>query len=341
MSRAEAAGRTVDFVLAEVRALIESPYRAVVDVLPPEVRHVAGYHIGWWEADGAARSVTGKALRPVLALTCARAAGGSEANAIPAALSVELVHDFSLLHDDVMDGDTTRRHRPTAWTVFGAEQAILVGDVLLTLAVEQASLLPDAANTVKVLTGALRDLCAGQWSDLAYEDRAEVTLADCVRMAEGKTGALLGAACELGAIAGGATSAQARCFREFGRHLGVAFQLIDDVLGIWGDPQTTGKPVGADLVARKKSLPVVAALTSDTDAGRRLAWIYRHNEALGERSVAYAADLVESAGGRWWAQHEADRRLEEAFVCLGGADPDPAAVDDLRVLASLITRRDH
>jgi geranylgeranyl diphosphate synthase type I len=341
MSLRQTTDRAAAHILAEARALVEPAHRAVIDGLPAEIRHVAGYHSGWWEADGRGCSTTGKAVRPALSLACARAAGGQQSAAVPAGVAVELVHDFSLLHDDVMDGDLTRRHRPTAWAVFGVGQAILVGDVLLTLASEQACGLPGGTATVKVLTGSVLELCAGQWSDLAFEERGEVTVAECVAMAEGKTGALLGAACQLGAIVGGANPEQAACYRTFGRQLGVAFQLIDDLLGIWGDPRVTGKPVGSDLASRKKSLPVVAALTSDTPAGQHLAWIYGRQEPLDEQSLAHVAGLIEAAGGRTWARDKADRCLREAFACLTAATPDAAAVADLQLLADLITRRDH
>lgn len=291
-------------ILERARALTEPAHRAVIDALPAEIRHVAGYHSGWWEADGRGRSFPGKSVRPALALACAPAAGCDGAAAIPAAVAVELVHDFSLLHDDVMDRDLTRRHRPTAWALFGVGQAILVGDVLLTLAAEQVCVLPGGTATVKVLTGAMLELCAGQWSDLAFETRSKVTLAECVRMAEGKTGALLGAACQLGAIASEASPDQTARYRDFGRHLGVAFQLIDDLLGIWGDPALTGKPVGADLIAHKKSLPVVAALTSGTPAGEHLAWVYGREEALDDRSIAHA---TAPGGGRGRAHLGAGR----------------------------------
>jgi geranylgeranyl diphosphate synthase type I len=340
LSQAQATGRTAK-ILAEARALTEPAHRAVVDDLPADIRHVAGYHSGWWEADGRVCSTPGKAIRPALALASARAAGGTARDAVAAGVAVELVHDLSLLHDDVMDGDLTRRHRPTAWAVFGVGQAILVGDMLLTLACEQACALPGGISAMKVLTGAMLEVCSGQWSDIAFEDRAEVSLAECVRMAEGKTGALLGAACELGAIAGGADRGQAARYRQFGRHLGVAFQLIDDLLGIWGDPNITGKPAGADLVARKMSLPVVAALSSGTSSAQNLAWAYRRQEPMDGQCVAHVADLIEAAGGQTWAEEEASRQLEEAFACLTAADPDPAAAADLRLLADLITHRNH
>jgi geranylgeranyl diphosphate synthase type I len=325
--------RNATLILTETRQLTSAAHRAALDSLPVAMRHMAGYHAGWWDADGNAASTAGKAIRPAFALACARAADGSDDAAIPAAVAVELVHDFSLLHDDVMDGDLTRRHQPAAWTVFGTGQAILVGDALLAVALEQ---LPDPA-AMRVLTAAVRDLCAGQSADVAFEDRSDVDVAQCLTMVEGKTGALLGAACQLGAMAAGLTAAESESYRLFGRELGLAFQLVDDLLGIWGDPAVTGKPAGNDLASRKKSLPVVFALGSDTSAATSLASVYA---AEGNVDVPRATALVEEAGGRAWAQSEADRRTAAALQALTTAAPTPAGAADLYTLASLITRRE-
>ena len=358
--------RTAAQILAETRAAVNPAHLAAVDGLPPEIRHVAGYHIGWWEADGRLTGAGGKAVRPAFVLACARAAGGGgDQAAVPdpwaptqaavnAAVAVELVHDFSLLHDDVMDGDLTRRHRAAAWAVFGVGRAILVGDALLALAMDVltgdpgpdddagARGLPRAwAGSARVLSGTLLELCRGQSADLAFENRGDVTLAECLAMAERKTGALLGAACQLGALAGGADSRAAELYRSFGRQVGVAFQLVDDVLGIWGDPAVTGKPAGNDLAARKKSLPVVAALTSGSQAAGHLARLYQREDTFDEAAVAHAAELVEMAGGRAWALAEAERRIQAAREALAGARPEPNAEADLHVLADLITRRNH
>ncbi|HTX26632.1 MAG TPA: polyprenyl synthetase family protein [Streptosporangiaceae bacterium] len=336
--------RTVAQVLAETLAVVEPAYRAAVNDLPPEIRHVAGYHIGWWEADGRAAGACGKAVRPALVLACARAAGGGGDHAeLPgrpapaqAAVAVELVHDFSLLHDDVMDGDLTRRHRAAAWAVFGVGRAILVGDSLLALAMDMLS-----GDPGRVLSGALLELCRGQSADLAFEDRGNVLLTECLNMAERKTGALLGAACQLGALAGGADPRVAELYGRFGRPLGVAFQLVDDLLGIWGDPAVTGKPAGNDLAARKKSLPVVAALSSNSRAAYLLARLYEREDAFDTATIGRAAELVEKAGGRAWALAEIGRRIEAARAALAQARPEPSAAADLHLLADLITRRNH
>lgn len=189
--------RTAQRILTEARLAVEPAHRAAIDALPRTIRHLAGYHIGWWEADGRPASHYGKAVRPALVLACARAAAGAVAGppaeqaALPSAVAVELIHDFSLLHDDVMDQDPIRRHRPAAWTVFGTAQAVLAGDALLTAGMQQLGSGPRA----QVLASAVRDLCRGQSDDLAFESRHDVTVAECMAMADGKTAALLGAAC--------------------------------------------------------------------------------------------------------------------------------------------------
>ncbi|MET8854187.1 family 2 encapsulin nanocompartment cargo protein polyprenyl transferase [Amycolatopsis sp. NPDC004625] len=324
-------------VLAWSKGLVDPALRAAAERLPDAMRRIAGYHLGWWDADGRAASADGgKALRPALVLLCAEAAGGDPADAVPAAVAVELVHNFSLLHDDVMDGDTTRRHRPTAWTVFGIGPAVLAGDALLSLAFEV--LAPSGAPNARLLSAAVLALNEGQAADLDFEQREDVTPGECVRMAEGKTAALLGAACALGAASG---PRPADGFGAFGRALGLAFQHIDDLLGIWGDPAVTGKPVYSDLQNRKKSLPVVTALCSGTGEAAELAALYARQEPLGPADLAHAATLVEAAGGRQWSQAQADALLAKALRDLTATAPAPRPAAELTSLARLITTRTH
>ncbi|MFD0889743.1 polyprenyl synthetase family protein, partial [Streptosporangium algeriense] len=270
----------------------------------------------------------------------AESAGDGDAvvTAVPAAVAVELVHDFSVLHDDVMDGDRTRRHRPAAWTLFGTGTAVLAGDTLLITAIQQLADGPTPEG-VGVLVAAVSEMCAGQASDLAFETRTDVSVPECLTMAEAKTGALMGAACQLGAMASGADRDTAHGYRVFGRQLGLAFQLVDDLLGIWGDPQVSGKPVGADLAARKRSLPVVAALTSGTKAGDLLAQMYASTGDFDQTAVTRAAELVEASGGRAWAQAEAERRTREARQALAAIRPAPGGAEELATLTALMVGR--
>src|SRR6267154_482338 len=277
--------------VAVARDLVGPATEAAINRLSPRVRRVAAYHYGLADEKGnPVRVGSGKALRPALALLSARAAGVPAERGVMAAVAVELVHNFSLLHDDIMDGDTERRHRPTAWTVFGVGAAILAGDALLALA--QDLLLegpaPQGLWAARCLSVAVQRLIAGQGADLAFERRDDVTLAECQEMAGDKTAALMACACSIGAIHIGAPPALAMGLAGFGAHVGLAFQLTDDLLGIWGAPEVTGKPVRSDLRARKKSLPIVAALGSGTPQGEELAELLARTEPLSEDELLHA-----------------------------------------------------
>ncbi|MEO7196576.1 MAG: family 2 encapsulin nanocompartment cargo protein polyprenyl transferase [Pseudonocardiaceae bacterium] len=356
-------GRSAREVLAWSRTTVEPALRAAVDTLPASMRRIAGYHFGWWNEHGksyemsekdtkkgpekdSAKGIGGKAIRPTLVLLSAQAVGGLPAAAVPAAAAVELVHNFSLLHDDVLDGDLTRRHRPTAWSVFGLNAAILAGDALLTLALDvlATSGHPAATDGTRMLTATVQKLIDGQSTDLTFEQRVQVELAECLSMVRKKTGSLISCACAMGASFGGGSLAQVEQLRGFGTHLGLAFQHMDDLLGIWGDPAVTGKPVHSDLLSRKKSLPVVAALNSDTPAGRELAALYYRTAPLSNTELARAAELIELAGGRAWSQAQVDDLLARALRQLPTADltaHTARAIGELGALARLATHRDH
>jgi geranylgeranyl diphosphate synthase, type I len=335
-----------DQTLAWSRELVEPALRDAVGSLPPSVRRVAGYHLGWWDRHGTcgkAASGGGKALRPTLVLLSAAVVGGSPREAVPAAVAVELVHNFSLLHDDVMDGDLTRRHRPTAWSVFGIGSAILAGDALLTLALDvlATSGHPAAGAAMRTLSAAVQELVEGQCTDLAFERESTVDVRDCEAMAVGKTAALMGAACALGAQFGRAAPEHVGHLRAFGEQLGLAFQHVDDLLGIWGEPVVTGKPVFSDLRSRKKSLPVVAALSSNTEAGAELAALYDSSAEPSDADLRRMADLVELAGGRSWSTSQADDLLARAVVRLDELRSASPATAELTDLAQLLIHRDH
>jgi geranylgeranyl diphosphate synthase type I len=336
--------RRPDQVLAECRRLFGPALRAAVERLPDSARRVAAYHFGWLDEQGQpASSDSGKAIRPALTLLGAEAVGGSAAAAVPAAVAVELAHNFSIMHDDVLDGDETRRHRATAWAVFGRSDAILTGSALFTLALdvlaEQGP--PAADEAIRMLNGAVLDLLEGQSADLSFERRTEVSVTECLRMADAKTAALIGTSCALGGLFGGADAARVERLRSFGRHVGLAFQFADDLLGIWGDPEMTGKPVYSDLTSRKKSLPVVAALTSGTWEGEELAELYALERPLSATELRRASDLIEAAGAREWSQAQADELLARAMGDLAAVGPTARPAAELAALARLATRRDH
>ena len=224
------------------------------------------YHMGW-TGEGAGREATGKRIRPLLTLLVVSASGGEWLHAIPAAAAVELVHNFSLAHDDIQDNSPKRRGRPTLWTKCGAPMAINAGDALLGLANQAMLDLSQnyPAQAVVKATRVLQDTCLeltrGQYLDMAYENRSDLSITDYWSMIEGKTAALLSACTQIGAILGGVNETTIEQFRLFGRNLGLAFQIQDDILGIWGDESLTGKSAASDLVEGKNSLPVLYGIS--------------------------------------------------------------------------------
>lgn len=322
------------------RELVMPALRTAVEELDPVTRDVVGYHFGWTDqhgnelADGG-----GKTLRPALAVLCAQAAGADPATAVPGAVAVELVHNFSLLHDDVMDGDTERRQQPTVWWRYGIPTAILAGDALLTLAMDTVERSGSHAASSAV-TSAVQELIAGQRKDVGFETRHDVELPECMEMVDGKTGALMCCAARVGPLLGGATTGTAQALGRFGRDLGTAFQLVDDLLGIRGDPAVTGKPVGSDLRAGKKTVPVVAALNSGTPAAGTLAEMYFDRTAASESELRHMVELLDRCGALRWTEQAADAHVARALRSLRHVDPPPGIRDALHQFAAFITERD-
>jgi geranylgeranyl diphosphate synthase, type I len=331
-------------VLARLRGVVQPALEAAVDGLEDErMQLVASYQMGWRDAHGTPVQAGGKAIRPALTVLAARAAGGQPGAGVPAAVAVELVHNFSLLHDDVMDRDVERRHRPTGWVVFGEGQAILAGNAMLTAAFE--TLVRDGVagqRCLPCLLTATQELISGQSQDLDLEGRDGVTVEDVLRMEAGKTAALLSCATSIGALAAGATPEIVAGFASFGHELGVAFQLVDDILGVVGDPATTGKSASSDVRAGKRSAPIVAALTAGNPAAARLAELLADGPPESDADVALATELIGQAGGLDWAGREADARLERARARLRALDlPDVEAVAELSAVADYIVARDR
>jgi geranylgeranyl diphosphate synthase, type I len=329
-------------VLRRARRLLDPALRERVDRLPPEVGRVIAYHLGFTDAEGHPVDADGgKAVRPALALLSAEAAGAPAEAGLPGAIAVELVHNFSLLHDDVMDHDLERRHRPTAWALFGVGQAIVTGDALMIEAI--AALLdvtvPHGVRAASSLTTATARMIAGQAQDLSFASRLDVTPDECLAMCADKTGALLSCASSIGAILAGASQAVVDALAGFGLHLGLAFQAVDDLLGIWGRPGATGKPVAGDLREHKKTLPVVIALASSGRNRDRLAAVLS-NGSMTEEAVHEAMELVERCGGRAGCLREAERQLDAAMGWLDRAPLEASARAELEEVAAFVAARD-
>ena len=356
-------------VLDRVRLLTMPALRAAVDRLEPSIARVAAYHLGWVDAEGNAMAGNGgKAVRPTLAVLSAEAVAAESEVALPGAVAVELIHNFSLLHDDLMDGDEERRHRPTSWKVFGPAMAILAGDALLALAEDVLLEAPGETGprAARHLTEATDRLITGQAEDLSFEGRLDVSVGECMAMVGNKTGALLACSASIGAVLAGAPAESVEALSGYGYHLGLAFQAVDDLLGIWGQPEVTGKPAWSDLRQRKKSVPVAYALSSGGRVGERLAGLLgvpggvrgtaegfpgrsgrpaerlaaEGGPRLSEEDLALAAKLVQEAGGRDWTMAEAERQLGLALRRLDQVAVPAATRDELVGLARFVTSRE-
>ena len=337
----------VDDVLSRYREPVVAAMRAALD--RPGVGHLRlmRYHLGWEDAAGnAVPPASGKMLRPALCLLCCEAAGGDIARAMPAAAALELLHNFTLIHDDIEDGSDTRHGRQTLWRVVGVPQAINAGDGMFVLAQRTLLAMADAGvepgrvlDAARMLDEACVALCEGQYADIGFETRDRVTLAEYVAMIDGKTASLIGASMAIGAIAGGADAATVAAFGECGRMLGRAFQIQDDVLGIWGEAALTGKPVADDIRSRKRSFPIAWAFEHlRGDAAAELARIYA-SATLTEDDVDAVVSLLDEAGARPVAVAEATRWAQAAIAALQPAQLDEERRRDIEALASFFVHR--
>lgn len=326
------------------RARLEvTPVLAAASVgLEPELRRVVEYHWGWVDKAGAPiADRSGKALRPTLALLSAEAVGAEIEVALTGAAAVELVHDFTLLHDDVMDDDHERRGRPAAWTVFGMGAAICAGDAMSLLA-QQVLLSDQSAHRCEALSALLdatQTVIAGQALDLSFEGSIDLSVEDYLSMSGKKTGALLGCSASIGAILAGASANHVASLREFGEALGLAFQAVDDWLGIWGDPARVGKPAASDLRQRKSSLPIVMAMASEAPAGRALREWMKSDDPVDEAAIRRGVDWLDALGAEKETLDLARREFDRAIESLEKAPLEEAAKDDLARVASFVVER--
>jgi len=332
--------------------LVEAELREVLAPSQPQLASFYGmmqYHLGWIDKDFVpTRDGTGKCLRPILCLLTCQATGGDPDQALPAAASIELVHNFSLVHDDIEDKSPLRRGRPTVWRVWDVPQAINVGDGLFALAHLAMQRLTDRGVPLRrvlaafeILDGACLALTEGQYLDLSFEARLDVNVDEYLSMIRGKTAALFGAAAQLGAFIAGSDPQSTAHYRRFGENLGLAFQIVDDVLGIWGEPQVTGKPAAEDIRQRKKTLPIVWALEEEKRIwGKGLREIYRR-EIIDQEAVEAALQILEDLGARHYAKEMADEYYRQALAELDATGVENEAQDDLRELAAFLVERTY
>jgi geranylgeranyl diphosphate synthase type I len=307
---------------------------------PTETFHeMLCYHLGW-TGENAGPEARGKRIRPLLLLLVLASCGAEWLRAVPAAAAVELIHDFSLVHDDIQDNSPKRRGRPTVWKKWNVAQAINVGDALFVMSNQAMIGLSNvyAAESVvrasRAMQEACLDLTRGQFLDMSYQGRVDLAIEDYWPMISGKTAALLSACAEIGSILGDADERNIRLYREFGRALGLAFQVQDDILGIWGDEAKTGKPAESDLVEGKNSLPVLYGIARMGKFRERWA---RHS--IRPEEVAGVAQMLVEEGAYDFARSEAQRLTHQALEALRMAEPSGAAGQELFELTDKLLNR--
>jgi geranylgeranyl diphosphate synthase type I len=306
-----------------------------------ELQQMMAYHMGWEGERTRSSAGGGKRIRPLLVLLTTAASGGDWQLALPAAASVELIHNFSLLHDDIEDNSPSRRGRPTVWVRWGVSQAINTGDAMFSLAHLMMLELDKGISpivtleAVKIIQNTCLHLTQGQYLDISYEDRNDLRLEDYYPMISGKTAALIAACTEIGALVAGANKDIQEHFRTFGLNLGLAFQALDDLLGIWGDPTKIGKSNASDLLSGKKSLPVLYGLEKGGVFSER--WM---KGGISPDEVPELARELEIEGGRAYTQEAADQFTQKALEALKNAKPTGEPGKALRILSNQLLQRE-
>ena len=326
-------------------------YRVLPSSGNSEAYRLLRYHLGWIDQQGNTldTSVTqGKALRPTLCLFACDALGDDYSKALPAAAALELIHNFSLIHDDIQDQDVERRHQPTVWHLWGIPKALWSGNAmqctgdLSLLEVLGKDVAPATVLRVsEILTESYTEMIQGQVLDLQFESRTDIKADEYLFMIACKTGALIRAGLEIGALLGTDDPATVKAFAKFGEHLGQAFQIRDDYLGIWGDQATLGKATGNDIRRRKKSYPVVFAL--ERASGRAMVDLLRiyDQEELQEEDVQRVLAVLNEVGAQENAQRLTEVAAAQALEALKPIYLPDWAKTEAEELVDFLARREY
>ena len=336
-------------VFQRYRSQIDVALRASLEGRNVPVYDVLRYSLGWADVDGNPRDGTvGKGLRPTLCLCACEATGGEARTALPAGVALELIHNFSLIHDDIQDRDDVRHNMPTVWALWGDSKALVAGDTLRVIAdtalqslVEEGVSLEQTLNVGGLLAEAYLEMIEGQYLDMAYEGRHDITISQYLAMVSRKTGALIRCAMKIGAVIGTTDPASIRALGDCGLSLGLVFQIRDDLLGVWGDQDAIGKPVGADIRRKKNSLPVVWAMSRATGADKKLLAEIYDRETLSEEDVALVLEIMDNVKAGECTQSLAAEHCERALERLSSVEMAPESRRDIEEIAHFLLVREH
>lgn len=304
------------------RETLDTALKSLVPGSPEGLYGLLRYHLGWAGPDGepTAGGSRGKALRPTLCFLVCEALSGEWSQVANQAATLEFIHNFTLIHDDIQDHDLERRGRPTVWSIWGVEKGLWAGNVMRSLADRAMTLgslpVPKTVRASELLTQAYLETMEGQYMDLEFETRAGIGTEDYIAMISRKTGALIRCAMEVGALVGTDDEDTVRILRDCGAHLGLAFQVRDDILGIWGDEAATGKATGNDIRRKKKSFPVVYGLANAAGSARRVLDAAYGASEVDEAQVADVLDVLATMGADREAQALVDEHSQQALAVL-------------------------
>lgn len=333
-----------DIIRQRYATELDATMRQIISTLPdePDFGVMLRYALGWENETGQPfLKPTGKRLRPILLLLCTEAAGGNWKNALSAAAAVEILHNFSLIHDDIQDDSPTRHGRPTVWKHWGLANAINAGDAMLVLAyvamqnLIQVNIPPERILYIwQIFNQTNLELTRGQHLDMKFERQVNVEVDEYISMIKGKSAALLSACAQIGSHIAQSDPEIATYYAEFGLNIGIAFQIRDDILGIWGNPEITGKSAATDITSRKKSLPVLYGLANSD----QLVRIYQRSR-FGDQDVAEAIAALDEIDAQKYTKQRELVYYERAMSALESANPRGDAAQWLNGFVEMLFQR--
>lgn len=343
-------------VLTKYNEDLQLSLRGILDFYKVEdlpVYDMLNYCFGWQDILGNdLKGETGKGLRPSLCLFAAEALGGSYNEAIRSAISLELIHNFSLIHDEIQDFDEFRHHRPTLWAVWGFEKALIAGDVLRVIADKSIEFFENNSNEeanidfnlqsecTKLLTDACLEMIEGQYLDITFENQIDVEMSQYMNMISKKTGALIRCSLNLGALIGTKDRKVVNIFKKAGTDLGYGFQIRDDILGIWGTENSTGKPVGADIKRKKKSIPILHAINTSSDKSREVLENIFKKEELLDDDIFTVLSIMDDTKSLDYSENLANEYCDKSIEHIASAKLNTASMNDFIDLAKFLALRE-
>ncbi len=329
---------------------INDTISGMLEGTPETIHGIISYHFGWVDQTFApVNSGRGKMLRPTIHLLVFEALTGGYKEALPVAASIEMIHNFSLMHDDIEDNDSERRGRSTAWTIWGQPRIINIGDFLYSLAIKSLYQLDRRKfpaerifAVLNLIIDACMELTKGQELDINFENSQEVSTAMYLDMVYKKTGALIEAAILSAAKLGTSDENVIKNYRDFAHNIGPAFQIKDDILGIWGDTSKTGKSTDNDLRRKKKTLPVVYLFNKSTGQRKeKLREYYSKPGPLSDKEIEFMRESLDWAEAHNYAQNLAGIYREKSFSALHKIDISNQAQLELETIAKFLVDRSY